>query len=218
MTNVCSGTLPGLNWALSALEIALILVLIGLVVRKNPLGVLVDSRNRMSLSRLQIILWTILFISAFITIAISNQTMDIYLGSELWALMGISTGSVAGASIIKGTKSAQEPAPRLGLIAAPRIGVLAKADRPRFSDMFKSEEVTNSAYVDISKVQMFFFTIAALIGYIIVLTDHCLNKGPTGVTGYCAYFPTMSNGLVTLVGISHAGYLTVKAAPNTPTN
>jgi hypothetical protein len=217
LTTATPDVISGLTWAISAGVICIALIAIGVAVQRRLLGILVDSRNKMSLSRLQVILWTILFVSAFFAIAIKKGTMNIYLGPELWALMGIATGSAAGSSIIKGTKAAQEPAPRLGIIATPRIGVLSKASRPRFSDMFKGEEVTDSDYVDVSKLQMFFFTIAALLGYVMVLSGYHLDTIATGISGYDAYFPPMSNGLVTLVGISHAGYLTVKAAPHTPT-
>jgi hypothetical protein len=182
------------------------------------LGALVDSRNKMSLSQLQILLWTIVFVSAYFTIALTLRTMNVYVPEELWALLGISTGSAAGAVIIKGNKRAQEPATRLNLAPAAHMGLLSKADAPRFMDLFRGDEATNAGTVDISKVQMFFFTIAAVIGYVIALLDCNLSHSPADVTvKYGAYFPAFAAGLVTLIGISHTGYLTVKAAPRTPT-
>jgi len=177
----------------------------------------------MSLSRLQIVLWTILVVSAFFAIGAQAKDMAIYLPPELWALMAISTGSAAGAVIIKSRKAQQQPA--AGIAAPPgakTLGVLIEAARPRVSDMFKGEEVIDSDYVDISKVQMFFFTIAALVGYSIVLGAYDLSTPTEGLSAdiaksYKEYFPAISSALVTLIGISHAGYLTVKAAPHTPT-
>lgn len=80
-------------------------------------------------------------------------------------------------------------------------------------DMFKGEEVTDFEYVDISKVQMFFFTVAAWLGYLIVLWNGPLSTNADGAL----VFPELSTSIVTLVGISHAGYLTIKAVPKTPT-
>ena len=37
------------------------------------------------------------------------------------------------------------------------------------------------------------------------------------IEDYCAYFPPLSSALLTILAISHAGYLTVKAAPHTRT-
>ncbi len=75
--------------------------------------------------------------------------------------------------------------------------------------MFKGEELSDAPYVDIAKVQMFFFTIAIWLGYAASLYHADFSGDPTG-------FPEISAGLVALIGISHAGYLTVKAAPKTP--
>lgn len=205
-------------WIITALVITGLIIVIGWVVSGKWLGALVDSRNKMSLSQLQILLWTIVFVSSYFTIAFTFQTMNVYVPEELWALLGVSTGSAAGAIIIKGNKRAQEPAARLNLNPATRVGLLSTANAPSFADIFRGDEATNATTVDISKVQMFFFTVAAVIGYVIALLSCDLTKSPADVTvKYGAYFPAFSAGLVTLIGISHTGYLTVKAAPRTPT-
>jgi hypothetical protein len=219
-------SISALRWIVSALAIVVLLLMLGAVIKEHPLGVLVDARNKMSLSRLQVVLWTVLLVSAFFAIAWQTGKMEIYLAPELWALMAISTGSAAGAVIIKSTKAAQQPAATVNApAAAARLGVLLKGDKPRFSNMFEGEEVTDGGYIDIAKVQMFFFTIAAIVGYTIALANHDFTGVGAGVTlpkelaaaGYKLFFPAISTALVTLIGISHAGYLTVKAAPHTPT-
>jgi hypothetical protein len=204
-------------WITCAALVTVTFVLIGIAVRHSVFGVLVDFRNRMSLNNLQIVLWTILFVSTLAAIGICKGTLHIYIAPELWALMAISTGSMMGAVIIKGSKAQQQPAPGTLAAANPnRIGLLVTADKPRFSDMFKGEEDADADKVDISKLQMFFFTVFSVVGYVIVLSKDSLAKVPEGLTEkYDLYLPLLSTSLVTMIGISHMGYLTVKAAPRT---
>jgi hypothetical protein len=215
-------------WIGNIVVIGVLLMLIGGLIKHHPLGILIDPRNKLSLSRLQVVLWTLLIVSAFSAIALQSGNVAIYMDPELWALMAISTGSAAGAVIIKSTKAGQDPDPTATAVkAAPAaataapLGVLVKAAKPRFSDLFKGEEIVDSDYVDISKVQMFFFTVASIVGYTTALAhnDFCrsLEAGNGAADGYTLFFPPVSTALVTLIGISHAGYLTVKAAPHTPT-
>lgn len=82
-------------------------------------GIFIDSRNKMSLSRLQITMWTILAFSAFFSIALERDRLlqsndpaitedfdplNIEFPDELLLALGISTASLAGASIIKNNK------------------------------------------------------------------------------------------------------------------
>jgi hypothetical protein len=134
----------------------------------------------------------------------------------VWALMGISIGSTAGAVIVNGTKANQNPAASMihSAAATNRRGLLATNSLPsaaRWSDLFKGDELVDCSSVDISKVQMFFFTVAVLYAYTGTLWSL------TPATDGSVAFPNLSTSLVTLLGISHAGYLTVKAAPKTPT-
>ena|SRR5215212_9231882 len=78
-------------------------------------GLLIDSRNRMSLSRLQLLLWTVLVLSAFLTIAMFNirkdpmaDPLNIEVPSQVWALLGISTSSFVTAATIKSQKKNME--------------------------------------------------------------------------------------------------------------
>ena len=75
-------------------------------------GLLVDERNKMSLSRLQMILWTIIVLSGFLTVALLNirsrqaDALSITVPPQLWLLIGISTTSLIGAPLILNTKMA----------------------------------------------------------------------------------------------------------------
>jgi hypothetical protein len=209
-------------WIGTAVTMFAFFGLLGWIIKKKPLGILVDFRHRVSLSQLQVIVWTVLITSAVLVYGVSVGTTNIYLAPEIWALLGVTLGSAAGSVIVKGTKAGKDPDPlRTSQAGNPRrMGVLAVdvARKPQLADMFSGEELDDEKYVDIGKVQMFFFTIALVIMYCGALWDHNFTDVPDGVSPqYDAYFPILSSAMVALLGISHTGYLTIKAAPSTPT-
>jgi hypothetical protein len=67
------------------------------------LGILIDRRKMVSLSKLQMLSWTILVISGIVTIAALKKAdpLDIQIPETLWALMGISTVSLIGSPLLK---------------------------------------------------------------------------------------------------------------------
>ncbi len=86
-------------------------------------GILIDNRFKMSLSRFQIILWTLLALSSFTVIALDRMIpivqpaasakspanpLNIRFPEELLLAMGISTTSLAGASWIKSKKTEKQ--------------------------------------------------------------------------------------------------------------
>ena len=82
----------------------------------RPLGVLVSDRNLMSLSRLQMVLWTIVVLSGFFMLAMirihngADDPLNIPLDKSLWAAMGISLASLVSTPLLlsqKKTKSRQ---------------------------------------------------------------------------------------------------------------
>lgn len=96
-------------------------------------------------------------------------------------------------------------------------GVLHKNTDPSqasWLDLFRGDEIGNYLLVDLSKVQMFFFTIVLVFAYgaaiYLLMQDPLALKNPLGVA-----FPPFSASLNGLLAISHAGYLTVKTVPHT---
>jgi hypothetical protein len=81
----------------------------------------------------------------------------------------------------------------------------------RWTDLFTGEETGNAAHMDLSRVQMFFFTLVSLITYGVALGGMFVH--PDVFTKGVTAFPTMPEGLLTLIGISHTGYLASKAMP-----
>ena len=60
-------------WGVLAASITCLLIGLGLGANDKWYGVLIDSRNRTSLSRLQMTLWTIMAISAFLAMALPRS-------------------------------------------------------------------------------------------------------------------------------------------------
>ena len=105
------------HWATTALVVIVLLALAGKEINQQWFGVLIDNRNKYSLARLQISLWTVMVMSAYIVIALTRiaamergeltqaQALEIAFPPELLLAMGISAASFAGSSLIKSTKS-----------------------------------------------------------------------------------------------------------------
>ena len=197
-------------------------------------GLLIDPRNKMSLSRLQLSLWTILVLSAFLTVAMFNirkdpqeNPLNIAVPPQVWGLLGISTTSFVAAGAIKSQKKNLEVDEKAkmktteamdkvgedsGKLAEPQ-GALVAYKAPAcasVADLFKGDEVISAAYFDLSKVQVLFFTLIVVFAY-------AAEVGAMLYGGRSIFaLPELSTGIVTLLGISHAGYLTSKSVPSNP--
>jgi len=113
---------PAAHWGIAVVITMMLLALAGREVNGQWFGILIDSSNKLSLARLQMTLWTVMVLTAFITMAIHRirattgvspsltyeQALDIKFPPELILAMGISLASFAGASLIKANKTAKE--------------------------------------------------------------------------------------------------------------
>lgn len=348
-TGVFGGTLLA-RWYYLMGTMVVLLAALGKITTNRWDGVLIDWRNKMSLSRLQVIIWTILGVSAFLVMGLGRTVMfnedklealdltnaaalarqfgghdcvtdiadeniadpladcpapaplEIVFPEELLLAMGISVASFAGSAIIKRnnstkdasgtvgsdkikqlnteiekaqkaetdaalelqrlvkqkdkhleslevakaadnqnaillvqsqiedversmeenrTKSNEELKKRKDLEAQREtlmgekyrgtVHVNATTELARWADMFEEEGKTHQR-LDLSKVQMFFITIAVVAAYAAgigsMLGDSTAMTNPFGVL-----LPPFSSSLVTLLGISHGGYLTIKSTP-----
>jgi len=96
-----------------------LLVLAGREVNGRWSGVLIDARNKYSLARLQIMIWTVMVMTAYLTFALPRirlmaqgtltqaDALNITFPKELILAMGISAVSFAGSSLIKRTKTSK---------------------------------------------------------------------------------------------------------------
>jgi hypothetical protein len=224
-------------WASFAAMLALFVLVAGRGITGVWRGAFIDDVNTISLSRLQLIIWTIVVVSGFMAAALSNvliaavpNPLVITIPNQLLQLLGISTASFVGATLIAEPKKAAAPTVNPDTIAkvtatvaaqnnvAPdsvsTAGVLLANKNPdgaRWSDLVTGEEIANGAHLDISRVQMLFFTLVLVAAYAVALGK--VLGGPAPAFGA---FPGLDDGMIALLGISHVGYLTVKAAPKSP--
>jgi len=313
--------LPAL-WGIGILIIIILLALAGREINGQWFGALIDTRNKLSLSRLQITLWTIMVLSAYLTMAMprvaamvgdnptlsQEQALNIRFPEQLILAMGISAVSFAGANLIKSNKKskqvrieakstpdaalarrnqakkefddAESRIVQLGLdetnlkqkfeaattevkqatddaakqdaekrrsmaemllqavsqdkekaiedrdakkkalqVAEEDLtaiteahGLLHKNADPseaRWVDLFRGEEIANYKLVDMSKVQMLFFTVVVIAAYAAAILSMLLDM-KTLMTATSLSFPDFAPSTNALLGISHGTYLSVK--------
>jgi hypothetical protein len=174
---------------------------VGRVVTGDWRGILVDTRNKLSIARLQLLLWTTFVLSAWLAAALANvaagarDPLGIAVPQGLWAAMGVSTASLAAAPYVL----KRQPG-KLATNATPA------AARRR---ALVSDEVDGLDHlVDLGKLQMVLVTGVLLVAYAVALT-HRLASGAPVVHS----LPHVNDAFVILLGISHAGYLAKKRAP-----
>ena len=115
-----------ISWSLLIGAILFLYVMFGYWAGKGPWGILIDRRNKMSLSRLQLLGWTLIVVSVYPILGITEQTLQVEMGSQLLALIGISVAGLAGASIVKDVKDNTKPHQEvMNQIANNRLGSLA---------------------------------------------------------------------------------------------
>ncbi|MEZ4668470.1 MAG: hypothetical protein R3E39_11185 [Anaerolineae bacterium] len=119
--------------------------------------------------------------------------LSIQIPGEVWVLLGISTTSLVASPLIKGQKS--------NVIVQNHT-----ASEARFSDLFKGEESGNFNLLDLSKLQMMYFTLIVIGAYMIAVANMFLNTNTA-----IASLPALDGGVVAMLGVSHAGYLGNKA-------
>jgi hypothetical protein len=226
---------PGLAYLLAIALLVAFVAVVGFAVTGHWVGVLIDDRNVISLSRFQMAVWTCVLLAAILTAALLNipvdalGALDITIPDELWALMGISVTSMVASPLILSTKAKPPtdtqadrviPAPPVAddvggppkaSAARGHLAVNSHIDHASWMDLFTGEEVGNAAHLDLTRIQMFFFTLVSVAAYSASLISVFRHVGPDGIHA----LPSFSSTLVTLLGISHAGYLTAKAVPHT---
>jgi hypothetical protein len=216
-------------WFVILFSFSIFLAFLGRWICGRAGGILVGERNLMSLSRFQMVAWTVLILSAYLAMALYRlrsgvkDPLTIAMDWHLWALMGISTTSMIGSPLLLGNKAQKEIDPdainkaekqlKETLDSTNLVGTLyanKSMQDASFSDIFQGDEVGNTSFIDVAKVQMFFFTMVTLVGYgaavfhLLRGTDH-------------SAMPAVSEGMIALLGISHAGYLASKVSDHTET-
>ena len=216
-------------WAVGAWLITLLLLIgcfavIGMIPTGQPpvrdwRGVLIDQRNRISLSRFQLVLWTLLVVSAIITEGTFNAlwSIDDPLGlaipKELWILVGLSSATAVAAPVVLGTKNPDG--------AADNALSTKDPGGHAWRDMFYGDDKGNDDQVDFSKVQQFFLTVVLIVIYGIEIGAILMNPGvPPGDTKMSIrmFFPALDAGFLGLMAVSQVAYISYKALPQNKTD
>jgi hypothetical protein len=234
------------SWELIGASMIVFLMMLGLQMNGRIGGALIDDRNRMSLSRFQLVSWTVLVVSSFLAIALVraftvgvSDALNIDVPTQLWQLLGITSISAVGRELVHASKKTKvvpnsevvaaraaetlsvttpEAAPTADEVDTNRAGALFRNASPADANvvnMFQGDEVGNVGVVDMSKVQMFFFTVAALVAYaseIYTMLHGAMN--PKALTA----LPAIGPGLLTILTISHATYLGTKSLDHSSTS
>jgi hypothetical protein len=182
------------------------------------IGILVDERLRFSLTKLQMVLWTLVFLSlltaVFLVRLLDNDPSDalqITIPPEILALVGISAGSAVLTTAIKSprTESIRYQAVKLmeaNMGVKPAAGSAAGSGivgmPSHLSQVFLVEQGdAMDKVVDVTKFQNFFLTLIAVGAYVV------MAAGALAGTSSPAGLPGFSQDLLWLIGISHAAYV-----------
>jgi hypothetical protein len=219
-----------ISWLGSMLLLACLVLITSHGVTNLWRGVLIDERNKMSLSRLQTFLWTLVIFSAIFSAALFNirngavNPLDFSIPSSIWILSGINATSLVGSPLIHSYKqnsgddinqqAQAQPAdtqPPDDLQSFPKGQLMFNASpkSARLADMFQGEEIGNASQLDLGKTQLFYFNIILVVVYIVTLGYLFASQART-----IGAFPDLNDGLLALAGISNGAYLTNKAVPH----
>jgi len=224
------------NWYWLMGLFVLVLAVIGKVMCGTWKGVFVDERNVMSLSRVQMVAWSILVLTAVLALVLHNiETGDGNclrdatgcvpdIPQQLWLLMGFSTATLVASPVLLSNSGAEEPnqkkseeitngLARQGYQTSEQelSGPLYRNKSPqeaRWSDLITGEQNSNCLHLDLPRLQMCFFTLVALLIYSVLL------HGQLSQAAAFESLPDLSEGLLAIIAISHGGYLVSKASQN----
>ncbi len=209
---------------------ALAFAVCGVALGRGPWGVFVDSRNRVSLSRVQAALWTVILLGGFAAAVMANvaagdrEPLDISIPTGLLLLAGISSASMVGSPVIKSTQREKTDIRAFAAVAdeAAKSGrkpdsvrvegllaVNARVEDAKWTDMIQGEQAGSFATVDIGKTQLLLMTLLTAAVYVTAMAQ--VFSDPD--VAYIGTLPEMTEGMNVLLGISHTGYLATKAIP-----
>jgi hypothetical protein len=236
---------PVWAWVTIMVLLAAFTVLVGYQVVDLGRGAFVDTRNKISLSRFQTVLWILVVIAGFLVAAMHNvrigatNPLRIAIPQQLWALLGISVTALVGSGLIKGQQATKERANKDlaekktdttlqevgGTVLAdggvPVVtGVLTVNAKPadsRWMDMFEAEQVgaNPSGGNHLEMTKIQMFYFTIILVFAYAVAIATMLSHANGRIGD---LPALDNSMVALLGISSAAYLTGKGIPKTDTS
>jgi cell division protein FtsL len=165
-------------------------------------GIFVDERNKLSLSRVQLFLWTVLVLSAYLSAALANaglgaaEPLAVTVPEPLWLAMGVSTTSLVASPYV------------LHRAKGTAVALNAEPSSSRWTDLVRAEERGFVGVVDLGKLQLLLVTIVLVVAYGVVVAHAFLDDRQ-----FVTALPKIDDAFVIMLGISHAGYLAKKTVP-----
>jgi hypothetical protein len=224
-----------LSLVINIVIFALIMITVGHGVNGRLAGVFIDSRNRMSLSRFQMVIWSMLVIAAIWSALAWNvaESPDHTAGEfknfpeQLFLVLGLASFTGIASPILLSQKRSKDPDPdqyaaqlanlqKAGTDTG-RIGndgmVVTKASPAdaSWADLFQGDETGNLSSPDVGKLQNFLFTLILVATYAGALFEAFAKARPGAVA---PDFPPFSETMTIFLTISHAAYLSTKIVPN----
>lgn len=133
------------SWLFLIAVITLMAFFIGWGILKSWKGIFVDQRNRVSLARFQVVIWTILVLATFAEAALANiafsepnPVFTVVIPSNLWLVMGISIAALPVAAAASARKSSASPDK-----IANAIGLRTLKDQETVTDLKKADSDTD---------------------------------------------------------------------------
>jgi hypothetical protein len=208
-------------WIWVMLVLLALCAMAGWVVNGRFDGILIDDRYRISLSRFQWVMWLIIIIGGYFTIAVAGVSHGgslPKLDNQLLILLGIVSASPVLSNVIvdkKKTDNSAPPAPVKSGDTALQVGAVdanGSVDDASWYDLFMGEDAANRYVVDVSRLQNLVFTLILGIAYLTWLSGFFVG---TDTPREMPPIPANSN-FNWLLGISHLAYQGYKATPKTP--
>jgi hypothetical protein len=201
-------------WAISGVSMTVLAIALGLLIRQTWLGILIDNRGRYSLTHFQIVLWSLVVLSLISGVFFGRLIhhvkgpLDFPIPSQVLAVLGISVGSATASVTIKATKDTLEKKSKKVQIAR------TTKDTAHFQQVFLIEEgeLADEA-IDVTKFQNFWITVILVVAYVALAVGRIGRVSGHGLSRLG--LPGFSQSFVTLLLISHGGYLVGKI-PNRP--
>jgi hypothetical protein len=195
-----------ISWAVAAAVLLGTMATAGKISNGSYLGILTDSRGRYSLNHLQILVWTAvlfsLIVGLFVGRLIGHATggpLGFSIPDSVLGLLGISVGSAVTARAAKAGKSRRRPT---------RVAASDPRDPPRLGQIILAEEgKLADKLVDITKFQNLWITLILVAAYVAAAVTQIRQAASVSEL---TSLPDIAGTFVTLLAISHAGYLAGK--------
>jgi hypothetical protein len=216
------------------LGIAGLVIALGIGTKGRITGVWIDERNRVSLARAQVTLWTIVALGGFAAIALFNIGLAApvafpQIPASIAAALGIAFASPMISALILDKKNfaESEPLGKIKFIGQTGVDATDFSDREvaassqfetrsdpaeaSLADVFVGEHVGDSAQVDISRLQNVVLTVTLVLGYFAMLVGQLSSIPADSLLSGLPSLPDAGATFTSVLLVSHATYLGTKA-------